>query len=75
MNTCTYLCEKGKEFWTIAGIVLVIVIAIIQFLAGYELAFSLFYLLPPPVPSVGLLLRPCQDMLTHTPPFLTGTRP
>jgi predicted signal transduction protein with EAL and GGDEF domain len=46
MNTCTYLCEKGKEFWTIAGIVLVIVIAIIQFLAGYELAFSLFYLLP-----------------------------
>ena len=36
----------SKLFWTMAGIALVGVVGILDFLTGYELAFSLFYLLP-----------------------------
>jgi diguanylate cyclase (GGDEF)-like protein len=38
--------KRSKLFWTIAGILLVGVVGIIDFLTGYEIAFSLFYLIP-----------------------------
>lgn len=46
MNFLASLEKRSKLFWTIVGIVLIGGIGILDFLTGYELAFSLFYLLP-----------------------------
>ncbi len=46
MKLLARLEKKGQLFWTITGLALVAVVGIIDFLTGYELAFSLFYLLP-----------------------------
>jgi len=35
-----------KAFWTVLGVVVVIVLGVIDTVSGYELAFSLFYLFP-----------------------------
>jgi diguanylate cyclase (GGDEF)-like protein len=46
MNFLVILEKLGKRFWTIAGFALIGGIGILDFLTGYELAFSLFYLIP-----------------------------
>lgn len=38
--------EKGRLFWTFAGFILVLAVGFLDVITGYELAFSLFYLLP-----------------------------
>jgi diguanylate cyclase (GGDEF)-like protein len=40
------LNKLNKLFWAITGLALIGVVGILDFLTGYELAFSLFYLLP-----------------------------
>jgi diguanylate cyclase (GGDEF)-like protein len=47
--TTNFLARLGKQsqtFWALAGIGLIAGVGILDFLTGYELAFSLFYLLP-----------------------------
>jgi diguanylate cyclase (GGDEF)-like protein len=46
MNIITYLEKRSLLFWTVVGFLFVILVGIIDVLTGYELAFSLFYLLP-----------------------------
>ncbi len=46
MNLLTILEKRGKPFWSLVGFTLIVGVGIIDFLTGYELAFSLFYLLP-----------------------------
>jgi diguanylate cyclase (GGDEF)-like protein len=46
MNFLASLEKRSKLFWTIAGFALIGGVGILDFLTGYELAFSLFYLLP-----------------------------
>jgi diguanylate cyclase (GGDEF)-like protein len=46
MKFLASLEKRSKLFWTIAGILLIGGVGILDFLTGYELAFSLFYLLP-----------------------------
>ena len=46
MNTATFFEKRGKPFWVIAGVVLVIVLGIIDYISGYEINLSLFYLIP-----------------------------
>ena len=46
MNAATFLEKRGKSFWVIAGAVLVIILGIIDYISGYELNISLFYLIP-----------------------------
>jgi diguanylate cyclase (GGDEF)-like protein len=38
--------KKNRTFWTIAGFALIGGVGVLDFLTGYELAFSLFYLIP-----------------------------
>jgi len=38
--------KRSKFFWTMAGFALIGGVGILDFLTGYELAFSLFYLIP-----------------------------
>ncbi len=38
--------QHSKIFWLLIGFVLIAIIGILDYLTGYELAFSLFYLLP-----------------------------
>ena len=45
-NFLVSLEKLSKLFWTIIGIALIGGIGVLDFLTGYELAFSLFYLLP-----------------------------
>jgi diguanylate cyclase (GGDEF)-like protein len=46
VNFLAGLEKRRKLFWTIAGILLIGGVGILDFLTGYELAFSLFYLIP-----------------------------
>ena len=38
--------KLGKPFWIITGVALLFVVGILNYWTGYEIAFSLFYLLP-----------------------------
>ena len=38
--------NRSSLFWTIAGIILVGLLGIVDYLTGYEISFSLFYLAP-----------------------------
>ena len=38
--------KRSQSFWAIAGSALIVAVGIIDFLTGYEIAFSLFYLIP-----------------------------
>ena len=46
MKAIRFLEEQGTFFWGCAGILLVALLGIIDYLTGYEFAFSIFYLVP-----------------------------
>jgi diguanylate cyclase (GGDEF)-like protein len=46
MNFLSSLQKRSKPFWIIVGFALMGVLGILDFLTGYELSFSLFYLIP-----------------------------
>jgi diguanylate cyclase (GGDEF)-like protein len=46
MNAIVRLDHWAKGFWALIGIVLVALVALLDIVTGYELSFSLFYLLP-----------------------------
>ena len=46
MNLVASLENQNKPFWIITGSVSIIIIGILDYLTGYEMAFSLFYLFP-----------------------------
>lgn len=46
MNVITRLEKRSLPFWAIVGLLLIVLVGVIDVLTGYELAFSLFYLLP-----------------------------
>ena len=46
MDIIAYLEKRNNLFWIVTGISFIIVIGILDYLTGYEMAFSLFYLFP-----------------------------
>ena len=46
MRIPSILEKLSKPAWVIAGLSLIVVVGVIDFLIGYEVAFSLFYLVP-----------------------------
>jgi diguanylate cyclase (GGDEF)-like protein len=46
MDVLASLQSGSKRFWVVAGFALIGAIGILDYLTGYELAFSLFYLIP-----------------------------
>jgi len=46
MDIVAFLEKRSKLFWVITGIILIAGIGLVDFLTGYEIAFSLFYLVP-----------------------------
>jgi diguanylate cyclase (GGDEF)-like protein len=46
MNWAFFLEKRSRVFWVTTGIIFVIFLGIIDYFSGYELSFSLFYLLP-----------------------------
>ena len=46
MSAATFFEKRGKPFWIGAGVVLVIVLGIIDYVTGTELNIALFYLIP-----------------------------
>jgi diguanylate cyclase (GGDEF)-like protein len=46
MNVITALEKASKGFWISVGFILLCIVAILDYLTGYELSFSLFYLIP-----------------------------
>jgi diguanylate cyclase (GGDEF)-like protein len=46
MNLVAFFEKRGKIFWGITGIALILSVGVIDFLTGYELSVSLFYLVP-----------------------------
>jgi diguanylate cyclase (GGDEF)-like protein len=46
MNAASFFEKRSKAFWVITGIAFVILLGIIDYRTGYEISFSLFYLIP-----------------------------
>ncbi len=46
MKLVQSLEKRNKSFWTITGAILIAGVGVVDFLTGYEISFSLFYLLP-----------------------------
>jgi diguanylate cyclase (GGDEF)-like protein len=46
MNLITTLERASKGFWIIVGLILLCAVGILDYLTGYEISFSLFYLIP-----------------------------
>jgi hypothetical protein len=46
MNTIERLENWNKSLWAVIGSILIVGLGILDFLTGYEISFSLFYLLP-----------------------------
>ena len=46
MNAATFFEKRGKPFWVVSGVVVVIILGIIDYITGYELNIALFYLIP-----------------------------
>ena len=46
MNAIASLESRSKSFWAMIGVVLIALVGLLDFKTGYELSFSLFYLLP-----------------------------
>lgn len=46
MKILASLEARSQPFWAIAGFALIVAVGIADFLTGYEIAFSLFYLIP-----------------------------
>jgi diguanylate cyclase (GGDEF)-like protein len=46
MDMIAFLRKRSQFFWVIMGIILIVVVGIVDYLSGYEIAFSLFYLIP-----------------------------
>lgn len=46
MGQLAGLENRGKLFWTIIGLALITVVGLVDYLTGYEISLSLFYLIP-----------------------------
>jgi diguanylate cyclase (GGDEF)-like protein len=46
MNATAFFEKRGKPFWVISGVVLVLILGVIDYESGYEINLSLFYLVP-----------------------------
>ncbi len=46
MNAASFFEKRGKPFWVVMGLGLVIILGIIDYRTGYEASVSLFYLIP-----------------------------
>ena len=46
MKIIASLEKRSQFFWATAGLALIVAVGIVDFLTGYEIAFSLFYLIP-----------------------------
>jgi diguanylate cyclase (GGDEF)-like protein len=46
MNAGTFFEKRSKPFWVSVGIAFIIILGIIDYFSGYEISFSLFYLIP-----------------------------
>jgi diguanylate cyclase (GGDEF)-like protein len=46
MSMASFFKKRSKPFWLILGVLLVVFLGMIDYLTGYEISFSLFYLIP-----------------------------
>jgi len=46
MNISEYFSKKPKSFLMVIGVLLVLFIGVIDYLTGYEISFSIFYIIP-----------------------------
>jgi diguanylate cyclase (GGDEF)-like protein len=46
MSVASFLEKRSKSFWIITGLAFIIILGAIDFRTGYEVSFSLFYLIP-----------------------------
>ena len=46
MSAAAFLEKRSKPFWVALGIAFIVVLGIVDYITGYEVSFSLFYLIP-----------------------------
>ncbi len=80
MNAMNFLEKRSKTFWIWAASVSVLLLGLIDYLTGYELNFSLFYLAPIFLATwfmgtrAGLLFSVVSDMTWFAADYLSGAR-
>ena len=80
MNLISFLNKRSKILWGSTGFLLVILLGLVDYLTGYELSFSLFYLIPISLVAwfggkkLGLLISAASAIAWFSADFLSGDR-
>jgi diguanylate cyclase (GGDEF)-like protein len=80
MDPTSFFEKRSKYFWGITGLLLVISIGFIDYITGYELSFSLFYLAPILLITwfggrrLGLMVSALSAIAWFNADFLSGNR-
>ncbi len=78
MSLFQYLEKRNKAFWTFLSLGIVLVLGILDYLSGYEFAFSLFYSIPVALSTwfagrkLGLLISGVSAIAWFLADILTG---
>lgn len=80
MNLISFLNKRSKIFWGSTGFLMVVLLGLVDYLTGYELSFSLFYLIPIALVAwfggkrLGLLISAASAIAWFSADFLSGNR-
>jgi diguanylate cyclase (GGDEF)-like protein len=80
MNAGQYLDRRGNLFWWCLEILFILLLAFVDYLTGYELSFSLFYLAPISLAAwfkgrrLGLWLSAISAIIWFLADYLSGNR-
>jgi diguanylate cyclase (GGDEF)-like protein len=80
MNLISFFEKRSKLFWAIVGLLLVVLLGLINYITGYELSFSLFYLVPISLVAwfggkkLGLVISAASAIAWFNADFINGHR-
>jgi len=80
MNLISFFEKRSKLFWAIVGLLLVVLLGLINYVTGYELSFSLFYLAPISLIAwfggkrLGLVISAASAIAWFSADFFSGDR-
>ena len=80
MKLISFFEKRSKLFWAIVGLLLVVLLGLINYVTGYELSFSLFYLAPISLIAwfggkrLGLVISAASAIAWFSADFFSGDR-
>jgi len=80
VNLISFFNQRSKIFWASTGFIIVVLMGLVDYLTGYELSFSLFYLIPIALVAwfggkrLGLVISAASAIAWFSADFLSGNR-